>query len=237
MNISFAPAIPLPILIAIGIAIAALIIAVFWFRLRGRFLRTAAACLLLAALANPIIHQDETEKLTDIAVIIVDHTDSQKITHRIEQTDKAAADLRKTIELLGNTEVRVTTLTSSMDEQGGTRAFTALSRAVSDIPASRYAGAIMITDGEVHDVPNATGLAALPAGRSSKTPFRVDQNDAVPFSFKDRAGRAGDSRVDQHRVQQRGLWRGRKPLTPAFGDHGQGREAGRGKESRDTARC
>ena len=162
MNITFAPALPLPLLIVIAIAIAALIIAVFWFNLRGRFLRSAAGVLLLAALANPTIHQDETQKLTDIAVILVDHTDSQKVTNRIAQTDKASADLRKEIELLGNMEVRIATLTSGMDEQGaGTKAFAALARAVADIPPARFGGAVMITDGQVHDVPSSAGLAAL----------------------------------------------------------------------------
>ena len=162
MNVSFSPALPLPVLIALGISIVVLMAALFWFRLRGRFLRGAAGALLLAALFNPIIHQDETEKLTDIAVIVVDHTDSQKITHRIEQTDKAVAQLRKEIELLGNTEIRIATLSSNVDDSNsGTRAFAALAHAMADIPPSRFAGAIMVTDGQVHDVPSAAGLATL----------------------------------------------------------------------------
>src|SRR6266853_517694 len=35
----------------------------------------------------------------------------------------------------------------------GTRLFTALSRSMSDIPRQRLAAIIMITDGQVHDVP------------------------------------------------------------------------------------
>ena len=35
----------------------------------------------------------------------------------------------------------------------GTRLFTALTRALADMPRQRLAGAIMITDGEVHDMP------------------------------------------------------------------------------------
>lgn len=162
MNFTFAPALPFPLLIGIAVAIAALIAALFWFNLRGRFLRSAAGILLLVALTNPVFHQDETQKLTDIALIVVDHTDSQKITNRIAQTDKAAADLRKAIEQQGNMEVRTATVTTNLDDvSGGTKAFAALARAVADIPAARFAGAIMITDGQVHDVPNASGLAAL----------------------------------------------------------------------------
>ncbi|HEY4994755.1 MAG TPA: hypothetical protein VII21_00505, partial [Aestuariivirga sp.] len=162
MNLSFSPTLPLPALIALGLGIAVLMAALFWFRLRGRYLRGAAGVLLLAALFNPIIDQDETQKLTDIAVIVVDHTDSQKITHRIEQTDKAVESLRKEIELQGNTEVRIATVASSVDDTtGGTKAFAALAHAMSDIPPSRFAGAIMVTDGQVHDVPNAAALKNL----------------------------------------------------------------------------
>ncbi len=162
MNVSFSPALPMPVLIALGLGIVVLMAALFWFRLRGRFLRGAAGLLLLCALANPIIHQDETQKLTDIAVIVVDHTDSQKITHRIEQTDQAVAQLRKEIELLSNTEIRIATLSSNVDDSNsGTRAFAALAHAMADIPPSRFAGAIMVTDGQVHDVPGVAGLASL----------------------------------------------------------------------------
>ena len=162
MNVSFSPALPMPVLIALGLGIVVLMAALFWFRLRGRFLRGAAGLLLLCALANPIIHQDETQKLTDIAVIVVDHTDSQKTTDRIEQTDQAVAQLRKEIELLGNTEIRIATLSSNVDDSNsGTRAFAALAHAMADIPPSRLAGAIMVTDGQVHDVPGVAGLASL----------------------------------------------------------------------------
>ena len=163
MNINFSPALPLPLLIVIGIAIGAIIVALFWFNMRGRFLRALAGFSLLAALANPVFHQDETQKLTDIAILVLDHTDSQKITNRIDQTDRAAAELSKAIQQLGNTELRIVSLNSSLDEiSGGTKAFAALSRALADIPPSRFAGAIMLTDGQVHDVPSAAGIAALP---------------------------------------------------------------------------
>ncbi len=162
MNLTFSPTLPLPALIALGLGIAVLVAALFWFRLRGRYLRGAAGVLLLAALFNPIIDQNENQKLTDITVIVVDHTDSQKITHRIEQTDQAVESLRNELELQSNTEVRIATVASSVDDTtGGTKAFAALAHAMSDIPPSRFAGAIIVTDGQVHDVPNAAALKNL----------------------------------------------------------------------------
>ena len=47
------------------------------------------------------------------------------------------------------------------DERTETRLFSALESAFRDVPPSRMAGAIMVTDGQVHDIPPAN--AALPA--------------------------------------------------------------------------
>ena len=41
------------------------------------------------------------------------------------------------------------------DERTETRLFSALDSAFRDVPPSRIGGAIMITDGQVHDVPPA----------------------------------------------------------------------------------
>ena len=50
-------------------------------------------------------------------------------------------------------------------ETDGTRLFTALTAALSDVPHDRIAGAIMITDGRVHDVPtDVAGARLLRAG-------------------------------------------------------------------------
>ena len=50
--------------------------------------------------------------------------------------------------------VRETSVTTTATgENNGTQAFAALNAALADVPQSRVAGAILITDGEVHDAP------------------------------------------------------------------------------------
>ena len=59
--------------------------------------------------------------------------------------------------------MRVVEAGQSDGETDGTRLFTALGAALADVPPDRIAGAIMITDGRVHDVPadaSALGFAA-----------------------------------------------------------------------------
>ena len=162
MNVTFSP-LPAWTLIWIFGAIVLAVTAYSIYRhARGSLLRMACGVLLIAALTNPVIHQDEREPLTDIAVLVVDRTASQTVGNRKQQTDQALAELQKTFAALPNTELRLATVTSdSAGTSGGTRAFAALARTLSDIPQSRYAGAIMLTDGQVHDAPKPNELAAL----------------------------------------------------------------------------
>lgn len=162
LQIEFAPLLGWPILLVFGLICLAAIIFMLWQRRRGALLRAATSALLLATLANPIIRQDEREPLTDIAVAIIDQSQSQNFGQRTAQTQKALSDLKSRISGLGNTELRIVNVTSGIDAQSdGTRLFTALSKSVADIPKDRFAGAFLITDGQVHDVPQS--LAGLPS--------------------------------------------------------------------------
>jgi len=161
MNIFFQPLLGLPFIILFAVAALAIIGFGFYARARGMILRSAGGALLVLALLNPVLHLDEREPVKDIALLVVDHSDSQKLGTRMAETDKAAEDIKKRVDELGNTELRITTVTSGGPE-GGTRAFAALNRALGDIPQSRFAGAIFITDGEIHDVPDGKVLAQLP---------------------------------------------------------------------------
>ncbi|MDE2384613.1 MAG: hypothetical protein KGO53_08340 [Alphaproteobacteria bacterium] len=163
MSLTFAPLVGSLWLIAFAAAVVALTVFLFWKRARGALLRGLTGAVLLAALANPVFHQNEREALNDIAVLVVDHSDSQKLGTRMAQTDKAAEDLKQRITALPNTEVRIVTVTSGVEEgHDGTRAFAALTRALADIPQNRFAGAVFITDGQIHDVPQGKALAQLP---------------------------------------------------------------------------
>src|SRR5262245_1118745 len=79
-----------------------------------------------------------------------------EIGTRRADADKALASYREQLKGLG-VEVReadVLTTTDAGAETGGTALFTALNAALSDTPPDRVAGAIVITDGEVHDTPD-----------------------------------------------------------------------------------
>ena len=84
-------------------------------------------------------------------------------------------------------ETSVTTTTTG--ENNGTQAFAALNAALADVPPSRIAGAIMITDGEVHDAPSpeaiepAAPLQVLIAGKRGERDRKLTVANAARFAI------------------------------------------------------
>ncbi|HET6224511.1 MAG TPA: hypothetical protein VFE11_20210, partial [Dongiaceae bacterium] len=155
LQISFDPALPWAVIAGLGVATLIVIGLGLWRRARGTWWRALAAAVLLGVLTNPSLVQEERRYLDDVAVVVVDHSASQRIGNRSQQTAQALAEVEKRVRALPGLELRVVDAgqDSNAANGGGTRLFTALSRAIADVPGRRIAGAIMISDGQVHDVP------------------------------------------------------------------------------------
>ncbi len=159
-DIAFAPLLPWAALLPL--ALLALLIASYglYRRARGSWWRLAALATIILALANPSLVTEKREPIKDVAVIIIDQSPSQKIGQRMERTEKAAAAVQEKLARLPDLEVRVVRAGGGDGaEVEETRLMEAMTRAVSDVPRSRLAGAILITDGQVHDV--AANLPSL----------------------------------------------------------------------------
>lgn len=153
------PLLPLVALYGIaGVALLAFILAV-WRRLPGWWLRGLAGLALLAAIANPSIQQEDREPLTDIVVMVIDESASQRIGDRPAQNAAAIANIEAEIARQPNTELRTVTLGDSEGDLG-TTLMTALSGALAEEPRARIAGIILITDGRLHDIERAPDLPA-----------------------------------------------------------------------------
>ena len=142
-TLTFAPLLPLLWLSMLGMAGLVLIAISAFARTRGWWLRGLALALLLASLSNPTLRHEDREALNDIAVAVIDRSQSQLAGERMKQADETEAALKSAAATLGNTELRVVTVQSGLNPQeDGTRLFTALNRALSDIPPERFAGAL-----------------------------------------------------------------------------------------------
>jgi hypothetical protein len=175
-SIIWNPLLPVDILIAMA-ALGGLVMLAGFFAPRpglpapGVVWRIAATAAVLCALANPSIVLEDRTPLTDIGLVVVDRSQSQTIGDRRVQTNAALSQVADWAASQTNFELRVVELPAPADARSptgpsglrdGTHLFEALDRALIDIPRDRFAGAMLITDGRVHDLPD--NVAALDTG-------------------------------------------------------------------------
>ena len=152
--IEFSPLLPREVLIAFGSAGAVLAVLLLWNRTRGALLRTATLVLLLLALANPSLRQEEREPLSNIAVVAIDESASQRFSGREDASKAIRQLLEKKLKAIPNLDVRwVTSPLGRASSREGTMLFTDLGKTLADVPPDRLAGVVLITDGQIHDVP------------------------------------------------------------------------------------
>jgi hypothetical protein len=146
--------------------------------------RIAAISLLLLALANPQMQRDQATELKDIALVLLDDSASMKLGGREAQSKASLETLQKKLAAMPDLEVR--SVTAGAGSQG-TRLFAALESALADIPKSRLAGIFMITDGQVHDVPEQGRIGAplhvLLAGSRKERDRRLVVDAAPSFAM------------------------------------------------------
>jgi len=165
LSIAFSPLVPWPWLGA-GALLAALVLALAWLRhARGVVWRALVLAVLLLTLANPSAVIEDRKPLDDIGLVVVDDSPSQGIGERRAQTEAALAAVEKAAKPLKHFELRVVRSTGQNPAEldSGTELYKALEDALDEIPRQRFAGAIMITDGQVHDAPSAQVAAELDA--------------------------------------------------------------------------
>ena len=203
-SVSFDPVLPwlaIAVLAALGVLLVGALAA---SRARGAWLRALALALLVIALANPTVRNEEREALSDIAVAVIDRSLSQESAGRIPSTAEAEAALKAAVARLPNTELRTVEVKSGISaEDDGTRAFEALNRALADIPPERFAGAIMITDGQIHDAPQDPAKAS-PGGplHGLITGSKSERDRKVVIEKAPRFGMVGQEQTVSFRVEE-----------------------------------
>lgn len=159
--IAFDPVLPL-LLIAVLAALSVLTAGVaLWRGLAGWWLRLLAAAAVLVALLNPSWRQEDRVPLPSIALVVIDESASNRIAGRKDQVAEAVAVLEARLARLGETELlrhRVVRVPNAGED--GTLLLGALATASAELSPDRLAGAVLVTDGRIHD---AGALAEFPA--------------------------------------------------------------------------
>ena len=189
-SLAFEPLLSWGWLAAVLVPIALLALAGLFFRQRGALVRFAALLALAAALINPVLLDEEREPLKSVVALVVDRSQSQDIGDRQAETSAALAGLQQRLARFPQFDVRVVEAgrADAADERTETRLFGALESAFRDVPPSRVAGAVMITDGQVHDVPAGAQdfqapLHALITGDEGERDRRIRFENAPRFGL------------------------------------------------------
>jgi hypothetical protein len=189
-SLAFEPLLSWPLLAAVLAPVLALALAGLVLRQRGAAFRFAALLALAAALVNPVLLDEEREPLKSVVALVVDRSQSQDIGDRQAETSAALAGLQERLARFRQFEVRVVEAgrADAADERAETRLFSSLDSAFRDVPPSRVAGAVMITDGQVHDAPSAAPpfdapLHALITGDEGESDRRIRFENAPRFGL------------------------------------------------------
>jgi hypothetical protein len=205
-GIAFAPLVPSVVL---WIALAAIVVIAALLllgRSRGAAVRLAALALIVLALANPSFTREDREPLSSVVAVVVDKSPSQAFGDRTKQTEKAQEALVDSLKKIRGLEVRVVEAGQADGETDGTHLFGALSSALSDVPVDRVAGAFLITDGRVHDVPaNATTLGFQAPVHALVTGQKGERDRRIAISAAPRFGIVGQTQTITYRLDDQGV--------------------------------
>src|SRR5829696_1537255 len=100
---------------------------------------------LLVALGAPRFVEETRETRPDIALLLVDRSDSARIGDRAAQIEAARQAIEARAGRLPELELRTVEVAEAGNQ--GTRLFAALERALADVPRARLAGVVALTDG------------------------------------------------------------------------------------------
>ncbi|WP_137111080.1 hypothetical protein [Rhodobacter sp. SY28-1] len=185
-TVVFAPLVAWVLIYALAGLAAAMVAFALWRGLSGWWLRGLALGALVLALANPALQEEERQNLSDIVILVVDESASQGLADRRAQTEAAVASVQAEVAAMPNTELRIHRVGDGA-EDSGSLVMTALSEALAEEPRARVAGAILITDGRVHDagvVPNLPApLQVLLTGRQADWDRRIVVKNAPAFAI------------------------------------------------------
>jgi hypothetical protein len=205
-GIAFTPLVPQAVLwlaLSAVVVIAALLLLA---RSRGAWVRVAALALVALALANPSFTREDREPLTSVAAVVVDKSPSQNFGDRTKQTAQAQAALVDALKKIKGLEVRVVDAGQADGETDGTKLFGALSSALSDVPVDRVAGAFLITDGRVHDIPaNAGGVGFQAPVHALITGQKDERDRRIAITAAPRFGIVGQTQTITYRLDDQGV--------------------------------
>src|SRR5438552_2202506 len=205
-GIAFTPLVPAIVLWIALAAIAIIAVLLLLGRARGAAVRITALALVLLALANPSFTREDREPLTSVAAVVIDKSPSQNFGQRTAETARVQEALVDSLKKVKGLEVRVVEAGQADGETDGTKLSGALSSALSDVPIDRVAGAFLITDGRVHDIPANAAALGFQAPVHALITGRKDERDRrIAITAAPRFGIVGQPQTITYRLDDQGV--------------------------------
>ena len=155
----FDPLLPFWLMGALALAMLAVLVFAVFRRLTGWPYRGFAVVCMFLALLNPSLKTEERQAKADIVIVVVDRSSSQMLLDRAAQTQAALAHVTQQLADRSGTEMRLVEVEDAAGP-GGSEVMSALAQALSETARDRIAGAIVISDGQIHDTEFAPRLPA-----------------------------------------------------------------------------
>ncbi|MGE4561729.1 MAG: hypothetical protein AAEC10_02225, partial [Rhodospirillales bacterium] len=189
-GIVISPLLPLPVIVVPATIGLFLTVVALLRGAPGAIIRLAVLAVLVLALVNPRGVREERQKQPDIGLVVVDRSASQAVEQRPAQTDQALAWVHDKLSRFDSLEMRTVVVrdrTAGANGNQGTQLFTAINRGAGEIPRQRFAGAIVITDGQAHDraaaVVTSGPVHVLLTGRAGETDRRLVVEQAPSYGI------------------------------------------------------
>ncbi|MEM7506034.1 MAG: hypothetical protein AAF415_04755 [Pseudomonadota bacterium] len=163
-GIGFDPALPWAAIAGLAVVALAFVVFAATRSFAGWWLRGLGLGLLILALAGPELRREDRQGLTSVAFLVIDKTESTELEDRAAEIAEAAETLMARAEALSRpeqpVELRVVEVEPDPEGNTGTQMLTALDEAAARVAPDQIAGAILLSDGQIHDADRLEGFPA-----------------------------------------------------------------------------
>ncbi|MCB1720375.1 MAG: hypothetical protein KDI11_01300 [Alphaproteobacteria bacterium] len=190
LSLHFSPLIPEAMLWALGLLAMALVLAKIFTVRRFPVFRALCFALFVLVLAGPSLHSEKREAVPSVVAVVLDESASQDFGRRKKRSDEALEYLQNTIKRNESLEMRLVKGPHDGALASSTNLFESLQAALADVPEGRRAGVIIISDGQIHDVPDVKSLQEsygpvhlLLTGEKNETDRQIVVTNAPAFGI------------------------------------------------------
>jgi len=190
LSLHFTPLIPEAMLCTFGLLALVLVLAKIFTAGRFPIFRALCFAFFLFILAGPSVHTEKREAVPSVVAVVLDESASQDFGQRKVRSLDALEYLQNTIERNESLEMRLVKGPHDGALASSTNLFESLETALADVPEGRRAGVIIISDGQVHDIPDVEKLQEsygpvhlLLTGEKNETDRRIVVTNAPAFGI------------------------------------------------------